>query len=178
MDRDGVIIEDTGYIGRVDRCRFLPGVTQAVKLLNAAGFKVIVVTNQSGVARGYFSEEAVREVNQFVTEKLAREGALIDRIYYCPHHKDGIIENYRKDCYCRKPNPGMIEQAVLDLGLDISKSFLIGDKASDIEAGRRAGCRTILLTVGGSAANLNGDITPDYIASDISDAVRWVRTYS
>jgi D-glycero-D-manno-heptose 1,7-bisphosphate phosphatase len=178
MDRDGVIIEDTGYIGQIDRCRFLPGVSRAVKSLNAGGFKVIIITNQSGVARGYFSEEAVREVNQYITEKLAREGALIDRIYYCPHHKDGVVEAYRKDCYCRKPNPGMIEQAVLDFGLDISRSFLIGDKASDIEAGHRAGCRTILLAASGYTVTLSGDIAADHVTPDISEATKWLKKHS
>ena len=145
LDRDGVIVEDSGYIDDCSRVRILPNAGEAVKLLNESGFEVIVVTNQSGVARGYFTEETVKEINNHIRESLADQGAFIDGMYYCPHHVDGTLMEYKKDCNCRKPNPGMIEQAVHDHNIDLSNSFLIGDKASDIEAGHRAGCKTILL---------------------------------
>jgi D-glycero-D-manno-heptose 1,7-bisphosphate phosphatase len=175
LDRDGTIIEDTGYIGEIERVRFLPGVREAIQSLNGGGFKVIVVTNQAGVARGYFTEESVQKVNTFIGESLAREKALIDGFYYCPHHIEGIVEEYRRDCYCRKPNPGMLEKAAHDFGIDLPRSFLIGDKESDIEAGNRAGCRTILIAGREHAGNeLNDAATPDYIAPGLYEAVSWL----
>ena len=106
MDRDGVIIEDVGYLNECSGIKFLPRASEAIKLLNKNGFKVIVVTNQSGVARGYFTEETVQEINRSICELLAKQGAFIDKIYYCPHHAEGTVSRYVKDCYCRKPSPG------------------------------------------------------------------------
>lgn len=172
LDRDGIIIEDTGYVGEIERVKFLPEVSEAIKLLNTNKFIVIVVTNQAGVARGYFSEEDVRKVNNYIRESLVGEGAVISKFYYCPHHIDGIIEEYRKDCYCRKPNPGMIEKAVHDYDIDLEKSFLIGDKNSDIETGYSAGCRTIILA--GDESTENNGRTPDYTANNLYEAVKWL----
>ena len=151
----------------------------AIKLLNENGFKVIITTNQSGVARGYFTEEAVKEINKYIQESLAKEGAFIDRVYYCPHHIEGIIKGYSKECHCRKPNPGMIEEAVREFGIDLENSFVIGDKISDIEAGHRAGCKTILLA-GEDPLNNEKEIAsmPDYIAADLYEAVSWLVKFS
>ncbi len=99
LDRDGTIIEDAGYIGEISRIKFLPMVSEAIKLLSESGFKVIITTNQAGVARGYFTEEAVKEVNRYIEETLATQGALIDRTYYCPHHVEGVVKEYRKECH-------------------------------------------------------------------------------
>jgi D-glycero-D-manno-heptose 1,7-bisphosphate phosphatase len=170
LDRDGVIIEDTGYIGDIARVKFLPGVGQAIKQLNSKNFKVIIISNQAGVARGYFSEEDVRAVNTHIQEKLAEKQAAIDGIYYCPHHIEGVIEKYTVDCDCRKPKTGMIENAVRDFHIDLEKSFIIGDNASDVEAGRRAGCRTVLITATGKGA----DAAADHSANDLPDAVKWL----
>ncbi len=179
LDRDGTIIEDVGYVHEEDKIKFLPGVSEAIKLLNKSGFKVIIITNQAGVARGYFTEEAVKEINKYIQESLAKEGALIDMIYYCPHHVQGIIEEYKKECNCRKPNPGMIEEAVRDFGIDLKKSFVIGDKASDIEAGHRVGCKTIFLA-GNNTLDCEGEITvkSDYVAPDLYEAVKWLMELS
>jgi len=178
LDRDGVIIEDAGYVGEIERVKFIPGAGQAIRLLNENGFKVIIITNQAGVARGYFSEEAVEEINTYVQETLAKEGALIDKTYYCPHHKEGVIEEYRKDCYYRKPSPGMIEEAVRDFHIDLKRSFLIGDKGSDIEAGRRAGCKTILLAGENTQESAAGsEVVSDYTASNLFEAVKWLMKY-
>jgi len=175
LDRDGVIIEDAGYVGEIERVKFIPGTGKAIRLLNDNDFKVIIITNQAGVARGYFSEEAVEEINTYVQGMLAKEGALIDKIYYCPHHKEGVIEEYRKDCYFRKPSPGMIEEAVRDFHIDLRRSFLIGDKSNDIEAGRRAGCKTILLNVKNTEDNTGGtEVVSDHTAPDLYEAVRWL----
>jgi D-glycero-D-manno-heptose 1,7-bisphosphate phosphatase len=179
LDRDGTIIEDVGYPHERSDIRFLPRVGEAIKLLNENRFKVIVVTNQSGVARGYFTEETVKEINSYIQETLAREGASIHKFYYCPHHVDGTIEEYRQDCYCRKPNPGMIEEAVREFDIDVKNSFAIGDKSSDIEAGHRAGCKTILLA---SEDHLNkereGALIADYIATDLYEAVKLLLDFS
>ncbi|MFC1940600.1 D-glycero-alpha-D-manno-heptose-1,7-bisphosphate 7-phosphatase [Chloroflexota bacterium] len=175
LDRDGTIIEDIGYPHERSIIKFLPRVSKAVRLLNESGFKVIIITNQAGVARGYFTEDTVKEINKYIQETLTKERAFIDMIYYCPHHIDGIIEKYRKDCYCRKPNPGMIEQAAREFGIDLEKSFVIGDKSSDIEAGRRAGCRTVLLTTENPSLNDKGTIViSDYTAPDLYEAVKWL----
>lgn len=179
LDRDGTIVEDVGYPHERSKIKFLPRVSKAIKLLNENGFKVIVITNQAGVARGYFTEETVREINRYVQESLAKQGAFIDMIYYCPHHIEGIIEEYSKECYCRKPNPGMIEQAVHEFGIDLKNSFVIGDKISDIEAGQRAGCKTILLA-GEEPLNNEREITliADHAAPDLYEAVKWLVKFS
>lgn len=178
LDRDGTIIEDSGYIGEIDRVSFLPGAGKAIKLLNENGFKVIIITNQAGVARGYFTEETVREINGYIQESMAREGASIDMFYYCPHHIDGVIEEYRKDCYYRKPNPGMIEKAIRDFDIDLKECFVIGDKISDIEAGRRAGCKTILLAGEQSLENDEKIARmSDYITPDLYEAIQWLVRY-
>jgi len=179
LDRDGVIIEDVGYLNECSRIKFLPRVSEAIKLLNKNGFKVIVVSNQAGVARGYFTEETVEEINRNTQESLAKQGAFIDKIYYCPHHVEGTVEEYRKDCYCRKPNPGMIEEAATEFGIDLKNSFVIGDKITDIEAGHRAGCKTILLA-SESHPNKGGEITlmSNHVATDLYEAVKWLAEVS
>ncbi len=175
LDRDGTIVEDVGYLHERDKIKFLPGASKAIKLLNENGFRVVVTTNQAGVARGYFTEETVREINRYIQESLAKERAFIDMVYYCPHHIEGIIEEYRKECYYRKPNPGMIEKAVREIGIDLENSFVIGDKISDIEAGRRAGCRTILLVEEDPPNNdKENAVISDHTAPDLYEAVKWL----
>ncbi|MBI2851734.1 MAG: HAD family hydrolase [Chloroflexi bacterium] len=174
LDRDGTIVEDTGYLHEREKVRFFPDVDKAIGLLNRAGFKIIIVTNQAGVARGYYTEGIVRELNRYIRESLAAQGALIDRFYYCPHHIEGIIEEYRKACDCRKPNTGMIEQAVRDFNIDLAASFVIGDQLSDIEAGRRAGCRTVLLAGSSKPVDFASPALPSYIACDLYQAVKWL----
>ena len=175
LDRDGTIVEDPGYLDSCDKVRFLPGVSKAIKLLKESGFKVIVITNQSGVARGYFTEETVKEINKYICQSLVEEGTSIDRIYYCPHHIEGVIERYKKDCYCRKPEPGMVEEAAREFDIDLKKSFVIGDKGSDIEAGHRAGCRTILLARE-KPLNKGREMArvPHHVAPDLYEAVKWL----
>jgi D-glycero-D-manno-heptose 1,7-bisphosphate phosphatase len=172
LDRDGTIIVDTGYVVGKDRVNFLPGSAAAIKRLNDSGFKVIVVSNQAGVARGYFDEAAVEETNEYIRDVLARQGARIDAFFYCPHHVEGIIEAYRRDCYYRKPNPGMIERAGRDFGIDLTESFVIGDQISDIEAGRKAYCRTILLS------DEKFDLRPYPTARDLPEAVAWILKFT
>jgi len=176
LDRDGTIIEDVGYLSDICQIRILPGAAEAIRLLKHNGFKVIIVTNQAGVAKGYFSEEKLQEINTRLLETMSEQGAHVDKIYYCPHHTEGTVEEYKKECSWRKPNPGMIEAAAREYDLDITNSFMIGDKSSDIEAGRRAGCRTILLTGQGQTDTGNKFSEADHIAAGLYDAVKLLLT--
>ena len=174
LDRDGTIIEDVGYLDDCSRIKFLPGAVEFIRLLNKSGYKVIVVTNQAGVAKGYFSEEKLQEINARLLAIISGLGAHINKIYYCPHHIEGTVEEYKKECSWRKPNPGMIKEAAREYDLDMANSFMIGDKISDIEAGYRAGCRTILLT-GQGRADAAWDVTKaDHVAASLYDAVLWI----
>ena len=161
LDRDGTIAEDVSYCRRPEDFRLLPNTARAIKLLNEHGFKVIVVTNQSGVGRGYFTEETLAEIHEKMKRELAREGARVDAIYYCPHHPDD-------NCDCRKPKPGMMRQAVKDYHIDLRRSFVMGDMPSDIAMGKATGCRTIL--IGNRPPVGGGEAAPEAIAPDILEA--------
>lgn len=139
LDRDGVLNEDYGYVGDPKRIKVLPGVPQALKELAQKGYLLVVVTNQSGVARGFFDESAVALCNQALERDIRQQGGPpFDLVLYCPHHPDGVIAQYRSTCDCRKPAPGMILTAGHRLSIDLSRSFMIGDKADDIECAVRA----------------------------------------
>ena len=158
LDRDGVLIEELEYLSEPERVRLIPGAAAAVRRANDAGWRVAVVSNQSGVARGLFPESALPHIHREVAERLAEEaGAVIDGFYYCPHHPTTGQGIYRIDCDCRKPKPGMLLRAARELGIDLSKSWTIGDRLTDLQAGATAGCRTILVRTGyGLSAGLNG----------------------
>jgi len=146
MDRDGTIIDDTGFIRRVEDVKLLPNAAEAISRLNAAGWLVIVVTNQSGVARGLLTEKDVAATNRRMQELLQLEGAHVDAIYYCPHLPEGKVSEYAIVCDCRKPRPGMLLKAVEEHDIDLSSSVMIGDAPRDVEAGLDAGTRAIFLT--------------------------------
>jgi D-glycero-D-manno-heptose 1,7-bisphosphate phosphatase len=176
LDRDGVLIEDAHYVGSPDRVQLIPGAAEAVAGLNRAGWAVVVVTNQAGVAKGLFTPAAVEAVHAFLAEQLAGYGARIDGFYFCPHHPEGEVAAYRSRCACRKPAPGMLRAAAADLGLDPARSWMIGDRETDLEAGAAAGCRTVLVRTGYGAgvdataldrARLNLEL----VAADLADAV-------
>jgi D-glycero-D-manno-heptose 1,7-bisphosphate phosphatase len=153
LDRDGVLIEDVHYLAHPDQVQLIPGSAQAISQLNTRGVPVIVVTNQAGVARGYFPESRVAEVHGRIDELLAAAGARIDRYYYCPHHPTAGSGSYRVACECRKPRPGMLHRAAMDLKIDLARSYLVGDKISDLEAAMHAGCCPMLVRTGdGDAA--------------------------
>lgn len=140
LDRDGVLIEDVGYPHRGDQLRLVPGAVEAVKRLNDAGYLCIVVTNQSGVARGYFTEERMHAFNALLVDRLAEAGARIEAVYACPFHAEGVVADYvHPDHPDRKPNPGMLLRAIADYGVDPARSLMIGDQPLDLEAARRAG---------------------------------------
>jgi D-glycero-D-manno-heptose 1,7-bisphosphate phosphatase len=173
LDRDGTLIEEVGYLDRLDRFRLFPWSLEAVRLLNRAGFHVVLVTNQSGVARGFFTEAFVEETHRHLTGLLAAGGAHIDRYYYCPHLPDAAVEAYRRPCDCRKPAPGLIHQAARDLAIDLAGSWVVGDQRRDVEMGARAGIRSILVRTvpAAGAAPPGGAAPPPETAADLMAAV-------
>lgn len=153
IDRDGVINRDHGYVSDWDAFEFLPGVIDGLDLLQALGFQLVVVTNQSGIGRGFYDEQAFQNLSSKMCACLAERGINISDIYFCPHHPEQALDTYRTVCDCRKPAPGMLLQAAVDHGLALENSIMIGDKPSDIEAGRRAGvARCYHVTEGQAAA--------------------------
>ena len=172
LDRDGTITEEVGYLNHLSHFRLLDGVAEAIRRLNNASLPVIVVTNQSGVGRGYFPESLVREVHERMIVELRAEAAHLDGVYYCPHVS-------ADDCDCRKPKTGMLEQAGRELGLDVKKSFVVGDRRGDVELAHRAGARSILVRTGYGEGELawHGKTwphQPEFVAADLPEAVRWI----
>ena len=177
LDRDGVINEEVQYLCHPDQLRLIPGAAMAIRRLNLAHIPVIVVTNQAGVARGYFTEEAVGQIHAALAELIGREGARIDRFYYCPHHPTEGMAPYRVDCQCRKPRPGFLYRAAKEVDIDLGQSVIIGDKISDLEAGWRAGCTTVLVLTGYGQETYKQLVVqpfqPDHVCADLTHAVDW-----
>lgn len=174
LDRDGTINEEVGYLDRLDKLRLLPGAAAAVRMINERGWKAVVITNQSGIARGFFDEDFVGQVHAEMARLLRKEGAALDGFYFCPHHPTEGIGKYRQVCLCRKPAPGLLRQAAVELDIDLTRSFMIGDMPKDVEAGKRAGAKGILVRTGYGVTVEPGSLAPDYIATDLLDAVRWI----
>ena len=169
LDRDGTLNEEVGYLSRPEDLRLLPGAAAAVARLNARGVPVVVVTNQSGIGRGYYGWQDFSAVMSRMGTLLALENARIDAIYASPHHEAGQGEYAVADHPDRKPNPGMLQRAAEEHGLDLARSWMVGDKAIDVEAGRRAGCRACLVRTGYGAGE--GDCGADLVAPDLAEAV-------
>lgn len=172
LDRDGTINEEVGYLNHLSRLRIFPFVPAAIRKLNDRGLPVIVVTNQSGVARGYFPESLVREVNATMIQQLSNAGARLDGIYYCPHAA-------ADRCACRKPGPGMLQQAASEHALHLQRSFVVGDRYADIELAHNAGARSILVRTGYGEGELQWHagawkLKPAFIATDLAQAVDWI----
>jgi D-glycero-D-manno-heptose 1,7-bisphosphate phosphatase len=158
LDRDGTLIEEMGYLDRLDRLALFPYTIDAVRLLNRAGFAVVVVTNQAGIARGIVEESFVHESHRAISGRLAEGGARIDAYYYCPHHPDGTVPELRQRCECRKPRPGMLLKAASDLDLDLSRSFAVGDRVHDADAAAAAGARGVLVRTGHGAPDASPSV--------------------
>ncbi len=179
LDRDGTVNEEVGYLNDLEKLRLIPGAGQAIRRLSEAGFKVILVTNQSGVARGYFPERLVHEAHVRLEEMLKADGARVDAVYFCPHHPSAGNSLYTRECDCRKPKTGLIDRAVKDFGIDRGHSYMVGDKWSDVELGQRAGVHAILVE-SGFAHDDPGNKRPeqlrdpDFTARDITEAARWI----
>jgi len=146
FDRDGVLNVDHGYTYRQEDFEWMPGAIETIGFFNRHNYHVFVITNQSGIARGYYTEQDVQKLHLFMNEELVKEDAYIDAFYYCPHHVEGIVTEYQKSCTCRKPKPGMIHQAIEDWSVDTAHSLMIGDRTSDIEAAKAAGIAGYLFT--------------------------------
>ncbi len=179
LDRDGTLSEEVGYVNHIDRFRVYPWSPGAVRLLNEAGFRVVIVTNQSGVARGYFPESLLHETHAKLQEVLAREGARVDAIYYCPHHPDGKVAAFRQRCSCRKPGTALLEKAARDLDIDLASSYLVGDRYNDLETGFRVNTPGILVLTGygkGEYQYLRDSWSrqPDHVAKDLGGAAQWI----
>ena len=178
LDRDGTLCEEVGYLNSVEQMRLISRAGEAVRLLNQKGFKVVVVTNQSGVARGFFPESILEKLHNEMNRQLEEEGAYLDAIYYCPHHPTEGFPPYIQDCTCRKPAIGLFLKAAADLDLDLPSSYMIGDHISDVECGQRVGAQTILLLTGHGPEALakieRWPQSPSYIASDLYEAIQWI----
>jgi D-glycero-D-manno-heptose 1,7-bisphosphate phosphatase len=176
LDRDGVITQDPPhYAHRTDQLRLIPHSADAIRLLNENGFKVFIVSNQSGIARGYYPEKDTLSFNKELKKELLKKNASIDGIYYCPHHPNAKIKSYRIKCDCRKPEPGMIQKASEEHNIDLSNSFMIGDRTGDIIAGKKAGCKTIHVLTGVGRNELsNEDLKADFTTEDLFKAVKKV----
>lgn len=149
LDRDGTINKEVNYLFRPEDFVFIDGTVESIKIFHKLGYKVIVITNQAGVARGYYKEQDIETLHSYVDKLLRVEGTYIDSYYYCPHHIDGIVDGYKNKCECRKPNVGMINQAVRDFDIDLSKSVIVGDKEIDVQTGRNAGIAKCVLVRSG-----------------------------
>ena len=197
LDRDGTINEEVGYLDRLEKLRLVPGAAEAIRLINRSGMKAVVVTNQSGVARGFFTEAFVDEVHSHLREMLQEEGASLDGFYFCPHHPTEGRGRYLRSCNCRKPSPGLLLRAIEELSLEPERSYMVGDTLKDIEAASRIGARGILVLTGygaeaaavldtaegpeqkspGNEVRPHGEevvILPVHIAGDILAAVQWL----
>ena len=178
LDRDDTLIEDTGYINSPEQVRLLDGVAEAFIELKALEYKLIVVTNQSAVARGIVTEKVLGEIHKRLEQLLAEKNAFLDGIYYCPYHPKGVVKKYRQESDCRKPNPGMLLRAAEEMDIDLDKSWCVGNSISDVEAGLRAGCKTILIDLPSHQQQLKpGGPRPDYKAVNIKEVVNIIKKH-
>ena len=166
LDRDGVLSEEKSYVCTLEDFTIFSYTKECIKKIKEKGYLTIVITNQSGVARGLFSEEVLQEMNSYLIKETD-----VDAVYYCPHHPQGKIEKYREECNCRKPRTGMIEQACKDFSIDMERSYIVGDRASDILLGQNAGLTTVLVESGYGTERLEQEVTPDYILKDLREII-------
>ncbi len=178
LDRDGTICEEVGYLNSVEQMRLIPRSAEAIRRLNEYGFKVVVITNQSGVARGLIPEQNLADIHAEMVRQLREKKAFLDGIYYCPHHPVEGNPPYLQECNCRKPATGLLEKAALELGIDLSSSYMVGDHFSDVECGKRIRAKTVLLLTGHGRQALERQrewpFQPDHIAFDLYEAVDWI----
>ncbi|MCP4365048.1 MAG: HAD family hydrolase [Planctomycetes bacterium] len=172
LDRDGTIVRGVEYLRTPEELELLPNAARAIKRFNEDGYLTIIITNQSGVARGFLTEETLAEIHKRLLGMLSEEGARIDAIYYCPHLAEGTVEAYSIDCQCRKPRAGMLQRAATEHDIDLSTSTMIGDTPADVMAGKAAGCRTVLVQTHGYDFDMPEE--PDHTAKDLLAAVALV----
>ena len=178
LDRDGTLNVDVGYPTRYDQLDFYPHSYEAVKKINREGLLAVVITNQSGIGRGFLTEDDLKNMHAGMTASFLAHGARLDGVYYCPHYALSDDPSYRKECDCRKPKPGLARRAAADLGIDLANSYMIGDKTEDIQFGRNIGAVPVLVLTGAGPESLprlrEQGITPAHVAADILAAVDWI----
>lgn len=172
VDRDGTMNEESGYLFRKEECRFIPGALEAIALLHLAGFLVVVITNQSGIARGYYSESDLEKLHVYMNHAIAAAGGKVDGWYHCPHHPDYPTPGAL--CDCRKPLPGLLYRAARELDIDLASSWMVGDKIADIQAGLAAGCRTILVKTGYGKAEAAAAPAGQIVLADLRVAAEYI----
>ena len=177
LDRDGTLIEEVGYLDRPERVQFYPWSVAAIRALNQARIPIVMVTNQSGVARGFFTEAVVDAVHRHIADRLAAGGAHIDAYYYCPHHRDGSVPQFAVACECRKPGRGLVDRAVGELGVDPVQSFTIGDRWLDVALARTVGGKGVLVRTGYGADEERRPpqgLAADAVVNNLVEAVSWI----
>lgn len=175
LDRDGTINKEVNYLHKIEEFEILPSVIEGLQALQDKGFLLIIVSNQSGIARGYFTEEDLNVLNRNILSILREKGIIINDVLCCPHLEDGIVPEYTKVCNCRKPKPGLLYRAQQKYNINLASSYMIGDKLSDIETGKNAGCSTILVRTGyGMIEEQKENNHSDFIADNLIDAARWI----
>lgn len=177
LDKDGTLIPNIPYNVETGLISLSDGVVEGLQLLQSYGYLLVVVSNQSGIARGYFTDEHLDEVRATLNALCMKLGIYLDGFYYCPHHPEGTVDGYNHLCDCRKPEPGMLLQASEQMNIDLSRSWMIGDILHDVEAGNRAGCKTVLINNGNETEWIPGSHrVPEYFAKDLADAAKYIVT--
>ena len=177
LDRDGTLIEDVGYVDRIERLRFYPWSIECVRLLRQAGYAVVVVTNQAGVARGMVDKRTVTDVHDMIQGRLAEVGHRLDGHYSCPHLEDAPVAAYRRTCACHKPKPGLVEQAASELHLNVGRSIVVGDRWTDVQLARAVGARAVLVRTGYGASQERrppDGVRADAVVETLVEAVGWI----
>jgi D-glycero-D-manno-heptose 1,7-bisphosphate phosphatase len=177
LDRDGTIIEEVGYLDRPERVELFPWTIDAIRVLNRSGLAVVLVSNQSGIARGFFTEAVVDDVHRRMAEMLAEGGVHIDAYYYCPHHPDGKVPGYSQACDCRKPGRGLVDRATRELGVDPTRSFVVGDRWLDVALGRAVGAQSVLVRTGYGISEEQkppGGLAADAVVDNLIAASSWI----
>lgn len=175
LDRDGTIIEDQGYISSPEQIKFLPGSVEAIKMLKDAGYKIIIISNQSGVARGLLTEDMLQTIDKIIHRTILNGGGNIDGSYYCPHHPEHGVYPYKQACECRKPHIGLIKRATREHDIDLNGSFMVGDHSNDVETAKRAGIPGIFVMTGhGKEEKDNLKSQPAHFAPDLLSAAKWI----
>lgn len=175
LDRDGTLVHSSHYPSRPEQLRLYDDIIPGLRSLQQMGFRLVMITNQAGIARGYFDEQALQVMHIYLAERLASSGVYLDGIYHCPHHPDGVVTELAVRCNCRKPQPGMLLQAASDLSLDLTRSWFVGDILDDVEAGNRAGCRTVLVDLGTEQPPQQLLRTPTFVARSTRHALHIIQ---
>lgn len=175
LDRDGTVNVDHGYVHEIDDFQFIDGAIEAMQQLKKMGYALVLVTNQSGIARGMFSEDQFMQLTEWMDWSLADRDVDLDGIYYCPHHPEAAVEEYRQQCDCRKPQPGMLLSAMKELNIDMAASYMVGDKIDDVQAGKAAGVGTSVLVRSGKPVTPEGEAVADWVIDSLADLPKRIK---